>query len=188
MKNLEPEIIIFDTEFTAWEGSMVRNYDKPNEHREIVQIGAIKVSTKDFTELETFEIFVKPEINPILSDYFKDLTKITQEQADNGLGFQEALSQFKNFIGSTPCYSFGGDESVFHENCELLQLEYPLTDDQFFDMRQYFISHGIDATKYSSGSITEAFGVPRPVGQHNALVDCRSMIDGLKLLKEKNAS
>lgn len=185
---LESEIIIFDTEFTAWEGSMVRNYDKPNEHREIVQIGAVKISTKDFKELETFEIFVKPKVNPVLSDYFKNLTKITQKQADGGVSFSEAMSKFKDFISATSCYSFGGDERVFRENCELLEIEYPLIDNKFFDIRKYFINSGIDVAKYSSGSITEAFGVPRPVGQHNALVDCRSIIDGLKLLQEKNAS
>lgn len=52
MSGLPNKIIIFDTEFTAWEGSQDRNWSRPNEFQEIVQIGALLVETKDFTELD----------------------------------------------------------------------------------------------------------------------------------------
>ena len=36
------QIIIFDTEFTAWEGSAQRNWSFDWEYREIIQIAAVK--------------------------------------------------------------------------------------------------------------------------------------------------
>ena len=52
--NLQPKIIIFDTEFTAWEGSLARNWNGPGEYREIIQIGAILVDTQNLQELDFF--------------------------------------------------------------------------------------------------------------------------------------
>ena len=47
MKNffdlLPEKFIIFDTEYTAWEGSQERNWSDDDEYMELVQIGALKV-------------------------------------------------------------------------------------------------------------------------------------------------
>ena len=62
--------IVFDTEFTSWEGSMENNWSREGEHRELVQIGALKIS--DGKIIDKLDILVKPQINPILSDYFEN--------------------------------------------------------------------------------------------------------------------
>ena len=43
---LPDTFIIFDTEFTAWEGSQERKWSGENEFRELVQISAIRVKKK----------------------------------------------------------------------------------------------------------------------------------------------
>ena len=65
---------------------------------EIIEIGAVKVNSSGET-LEEFNCFVKPTINPILSDFCKELTSITQEDVDNGLSRKEALLKFQEFCG-----------------------------------------------------------------------------------------
>ena len=35
--------VFYDTEYTSWEGAMQRNWSGPNEHRELVQLSAIRV-------------------------------------------------------------------------------------------------------------------------------------------------
>ncbi len=35
--------IIFDLEFTAWEGSVAHRWSRPGEFTELVQIGALKI-------------------------------------------------------------------------------------------------------------------------------------------------
>ena len=97
----EDKALIFDLEFTSWPGSNERNWSLPEEDREIIQIGAIKIElTGKMRELDSFQILVRPLKNPILSDYFVDLTGITQDKVEkNGVLFPVALSQFVNFIG-----------------------------------------------------------------------------------------
>ena len=48
------KIVVFDLEYTAWEGSMGRCWSEDWEHREIVQIGAVLVdAAADFEQLDT---------------------------------------------------------------------------------------------------------------------------------------
>lgn len=46
---LPETFIIFDTEYTSWEGSQERNWNGENEFRELVQISAIRVKKKGNT-------------------------------------------------------------------------------------------------------------------------------------------
>ena len=75
-----PEAIIFDTEFTAWRGSMERGWRGPAELREVVQIGAVAIDVDSFEEVASFSVLIKPLHNPVLSDYLVALTRITNER------------------------------------------------------------------------------------------------------------
>ena len=67
MFNLPKKIVVFDTEFTAWEGSLERDWRGEDEYREIVQIGAVIVETDNFDELDSFSVFVKPKVKRVKS-------------------------------------------------------------------------------------------------------------------------
>lgn len=51
--------------------------------REIISVGFI-VADKNFSVKENFQSFVKPARNPILTEYCKNLTGITQAEVDGG--------------------------------------------------------------------------------------------------------
>lgn len=179
---LQNEIVIFDTEFTAWEGSMERGWNGENEYREIVNIGGIKVNTKTFEEIDSFTVFVKPKINPELSEYFIKLTGITQECIDmHGVVYSKALEMFDEWVGMSHAYSYGGDEKVLKENCDLLGISFPCKN-IFFDVRHIFLRNGIQVEKFHSGNIVEAFGQTSTRSEHTALNDARTILDGLRLL------
>lgn len=186
MLELLPEVILFDLEYTAWEGSQERNWSGDNEFREVVQIGAIKIETETFTELDSFSWFVKPLKNPTLSKYFKDLTGVNQEQVDlEGVKLESMLDNFKKWCGTLPIYSFGGDEGVLKENIQLLGIDFSFQAFNFNDVRELFNKYGVNAEDYMSSTITEAFGVKSPYKGHDALNDSRTIALGLKLLSDK---
>ena len=110
------KVVIFDLEYTSWPGSNERNWSLLEEDREVIQIGATKIEvTGNMQEVDSFQIIVKPLKNPVLSDYFVDLTSITQERVEReGVLFPIALSRFISFIGELPVgiCSNGGDEEV----------------------------------------------------------------------------
>lgn len=176
--------VLWDTEYTAWEGSAERNWNGENEDQEIVQISAIKVSREKLEEVENISLFIKPTIHTELSSYFTNLTGITQKDVEEGVSFEEGLESFKKFIKDLPCYSYGNDESVLRVNYNLHNRTWDL-DDSFFDARDIFSKLGVDVDKYSSGTISEAFGEKNKGRNHNALDDSRSMLQALQIAKSR---
>ena len=138
----EDKAMVFDLEFTSWPGSNERNWSLPNEDREIIQIGAVKIETTgDMREVDSFQILVRPLKNPILSDYIVNLTEITQEKVEKeGILFPLALSRFINFIGEHPIdiLSNGGDEEVIEENCQIHNIPFLSIFKKSTDLKIYF--------------------------------------------------
>lgn len=193
MFDLSRRIVIFDVECTTWDGAAARGWSDPGEHRELVQLGAAVVETKNFTELLTFKTLVKPKINPILSSYFTKLTGITQKEVDKyGVDFAEFLHRFYEWSRRAELYSFDKvdgsrlfDRDVLIENCDLYGLEFPFRMERFYNINEIFVRHGIVVKQ--SGRAPEAFGEEPKRRPHDALNDVRGLIRGLQLLKQKVA-
>ena len=103
-----------------------RNWSGPNEEKELVQIGALKVKKfgKTIKIIDKFNIYIKPIINPKLSSYFINLTNINQKKIDEeGISFKKALKLFYEFCkdeyGKIKLYSYGNDFDIIKENLKL---------------------------------------------------------------------
>lgn len=188
MFDLPDRIIIYDTEYTTWEGALERDWNGPGECKEVVDIGAVCVETKNFTELENFHVFVKPRRNPLLSDYFVKLTGITQQEVDeNGVNFPEALNSFVGWCGESHIYSFGSDEKVIEENCRLVGISFPFSHSRCHDVRDIFMRYGVPAHDYYSSTIVRAFEEEPVRSGHTGVSDARTIVDGLRLLSKRLA-
>ncbi|MDO8601250.1 MAG: 3'-5' exonuclease [bacterium] len=190
MLGLKKKVVLFDIECTTWEGAAARDWSGPGEHRELVQLGAAIVETKSFTEISTFSFLVKPRINPVLSDYFINLTGITQEQIEGALNFSVVLEIFRYWCKGYQMYTFDKvgssrlfDRDVLVENCDLYGIEFPFDLERFHNINEIFHRHGYAVKQ--SGAAPEAFGVKPPARSHDALNDVRGLILGLKLLSER---
>jgi len=83
--------VIFDLEATCVKDRKV------GFTNEIIEIGAVKLD-EDLHQVDTFQTFIKPTINPHLSEFCINLTTISQQDVDNGVDFAEALQQFAHWI------------------------------------------------------------------------------------------
>lgn len=189
LPELPVQFILFDTEYTAWEGAQERKWTGPNEHREIVQIGAIRVNGKTLAEGgDPFDVFVKPVRNPTLSTFFTNLTGITQETVErDGVDFSSAINRFAAWSGELPLASWGNDPMMLAENCHLAQIPFPFRPERFFDIRTVFGAGGIRADQYYSSTIVRAFGKEPERRGHSGLNDSRTILDGLRLLRSADA-
>jgi hypothetical protein len=119
------EIIIYDLEYTTWHGAIERNWSKENEIREITWIAAILVDVNTLQEIDSLDCIIKPTMNPVLSEYFIDLTGLTQQKVDKkGISFFEGVREFQRFVNSRPIVCHGGDTVVFLENFQLKNLKF----------------------------------------------------------------
>ncbi|MCC6370556.1 MAG: exonuclease domain-containing protein [Bacteroidia bacterium] len=111
--------IIVDLEATCWEKK------SPTDVNEIIEIGAVCVDEHKNIQSE-FCAFIKPTLNPKLSEFCKSLTTITQENVDAAETFDVTLQKFKNWVNTQDEYilcSWGFyDKQQFESDCRLHQL------------------------------------------------------------------
>ena len=172
--------IIYDTEFTSWPGAQERDWSGENEHRELVQIAAIRINANTLCEIDQpFNMLIAPRLNPILSDYFIDLTGITQADLDRySTTFEDAYTAFCTYCGNSPAYAFGRDDHVINENITLYALTDHLPAFESHTLVPWFennIPEIFNGTGVCSGTLARAVGADLNAPAHNALNDVRSI-------------
>lgn len=188
--------IIFDTEYTTWKGCQENGWHG-KQKKEIVQISALKISDK-LEVLKEFNQLCKPSINPILSDYFVQLTHITNEQVQkNGIPFPDVFKNFKKFVGHDICLShawgknklYYADGNIVQENLKLNHL--PINKSiQYKNIapifKKLYKKHHIKIEKQASGEIIQLLNIKsthQNLNPHNALFDVYSILLGLRYFK-----
>ncbi len=112
--------IIVDLEATCWA-------QKDHNHKnEIIEIGAVCINEERQTE-SRFSEFVRPILNPRLSEFCTGLTTITQKDIDAADTFGQVVARFKSWIDLEEDYvlcSWGFyDRSQFASDCQLHHLD-----------------------------------------------------------------
>ncbi len=181
-------IIIYDTEYTAWDGSFQRDWSEPWEHRELVQIGAVKLDlTHGFPETDCLSLLLQPQINPQLSEYFINLTGITQAAIETeGFLFPAALERFLQFAGNeTPLISNHEDYLVLEENCQLHQTTLPVEKTRFLNANP-FLSHYTNTKEVISSDLPSITGTTHAGKAHDALDDARAIAEAIRRISAAN--
>jgi inhibitor of KinA sporulation pathway (predicted exonuclease) len=112
------DYIVLDLEATCWKN----NFGKVNE---IIEIGALKFN-KDGAYVDEFSAFVRPRLNPILSEFCKQLTSIKQEDTDRADDFPTVINEFIHWIGKEyTLLSWGAyDKNQLIKDCRLHDLDH----------------------------------------------------------------
>jgi inhibitor of KinA sporulation pathway (predicted exonuclease) len=110
-------VVVLDIEATCWKDRDLGS--------EVIEIGAVR------DDGEEFQAFIKPTKNPLLSDYCKELTHITQEQVDSAEKFHEVVKRFIAWAGDRMIVSWG-DYDKF-----MLKRQYK----EYFNGGEWFFEH-----------------------------------------------
>lgn len=81
---------------------------------EIIEFPIVLIDLKSLKIIDTFQTFVKPLTNPILSKFCTELTGITQSQVDNAPTFPEALELVNQWLLKS-CSNF--KPSILDDTC-----------------------------------------------------------------------
>ncbi|NXQ45241.1 ERI2 exoribonuclease, partial [Catharus fuscescens] len=84
-------LIVLDFEATCWG-------DRGQRGPEIIEFPAVLLNTSTGVIESEFHMYVQPQEHPILSEFCKELTGITQNQVDEGVPLNICLSQFLKWI------------------------------------------------------------------------------------------
>ncbi|MEX1112750.1 MAG: 3'-5' exonuclease [Candidatus Andersenbacteria bacterium] len=182
--DLPKQFVVFDLEWTAWEGSQQRQWSGLNEYREVYDIGAVLVEGEDFEIIDTYRQLVTFELTPTLPEYSQQLTGIIQADIDqNGILFSKALPAFDAFTRGHDLYNWGvGDPQAIAESCQLKNVSNPF-EGRVHDIRPVFMQQGIPVEHYMSSTIVEYFGKENKRTAHQGLDDATNIVEALRLLQ-----
>ncbi|MCF7887559.1 MAG: exonuclease domain-containing protein, partial [Candidatus Omnitrophica bacterium] len=82
--------IIIDLEATCWNTSIKKD-------NEIIEIGAVLID-KDYNKIGEYQTFIKPVKNPVLSEFCKELTSISQKDVDSAQEFPLGFKKFTSWL------------------------------------------------------------------------------------------
>lgn len=182
-------LVVFDLEWTSWSGFMQSGWSQPGRHREIIQIGAVRLDGgSGYAEQAGFELLVRPEINRELSPYITRLTGITQQNMhDDAVDLPVALSRFAAFCDGAGLLCCNGDDDVvISENCRLQEISCPgVFKRPMVNLRPLFIeTTGVSDRDLSSCDLSAYFGLTAAGASHTALADAREIAAALRHLDQ----
>ena len=182
------QVVIVDLEYTAWEGSLERGWSAPNEHREVIQVGAVRLEATKFHVLEHFASFVRPKLNPVLSDYIVRLTGITNRLLlEHGIPYPDALAGFAAFAGPDGLIlANGSDGAVLRENCAIHGIPETFPAGRVLNIRAALVrATGLRAEELVSCELPALLGVGPPPERHSALLDANAIAIALAELRRR---
>lgn len=117
--------IIYDLEATCWRGR------PPGGHNEVIEIGAVKID--EYAQVvSSFNKFIKPLVNPVLSSFCKKLTSISQENVDSAKLFDKTSQEFIDWMTEDDeeyflCAWGQFDQQLLINDCNLHKIDYSWT-------------------------------------------------------------
>ena len=146
--------------------------------REIIEIGAVKLDDSG-QEIGEFTQYVKPEFGKI-TDYYANLTGITNEKVADAPHFLEAMGRFYDWIGKEDytIYSWSNSDSIQISKEAALKQE---KDERLTQMLEHWVDYqvvfgrllGIEK-KVGLMDAVHAIGEQFEGNQHDALWDARN--------------
>lgn len=121
---MKKSLLVLDLESTCYE----RGKEPPNFFSEIIEIGAVLLNLETLKLEWDFQAIVKPTLHPLLSDFCRQLTTITQEEIEKGIPLVEAFENLKSKLKNEN-YIFASwgfyDQRQIQRNCTKFQIPYP---------------------------------------------------------------
>ena len=181
-------LICLDLEYTCWENSMRDNWPDPKFPAEVIQVGMASFNMAKSQYLDKFSSYVRPVLNPRLSDYCINLLQIPQSTIDNSPALPEVIDQISSFVNgynkdSTLVCAYGPDCKRFADDAARHYRDRPLDSFTYLNLQQE-AGKILGRTDKLPGRdyIKEHFQLPPSENRHDALddaLDVKLLLDTL---------
>ena len=91
-------VLCLDTEFTCWENSLRDGWSDPEFPPEILQIGLAGYDNTSGETISEYVSFVRPVLNRELSDYCKNLLRLSQQTIDQACSLPVIVTEIENYL------------------------------------------------------------------------------------------
>lgn len=173
---------VIDLEATCWD----RNDPNLQPH-EIIEIGAILLD-ENYEYINEFDQFIKPRNNPILSEYCKDLTSITQNDTDNAPTLKAAIIKLTEWLGSSENVIFCSwgyfDKDQLLKECDAHMIDYPFNTDHI-NIKEQFSKIMERTKKMGLQKALRILNIPFNGTPHRGIDDAKMIAKVFKIIMQK---
>lgn len=140
---------------------------------EIIQIGAVKLN-EQLKEVDSFNVMVRPKFYTKMNRKIEELTSISNEDLEKGVCFEEAIKQFKEWIGKESIILTWGpcDVEVLEDNLIVHEMDYSWIPEEFDAQLMFDFQETMEDKNYSLDYAMYYFNL-RGIKAHDALNDAR---------------
>ena len=165
------DLIVVDLEATCWDTS------RPRNHMEVIEIGAVRLD-EALTVVDEFDAFVRPVVEPKLSQFCTALTTIKQADVDGADMFPAVFARFIEWIGDGPyrlCSWGFFDVGQFRLDCTRFGLVFPgLFESEHLNIKQVFADwKGV--RRCGMTAALDLLGLPLAGTLHRGIDDARNI-------------
>lgn len=188
---LAPYYLVLDFEATC------NTVNAPDYPHEIIEFPAVLVSSKNKAIVDTFQSYVRPEINPALSDFCIQLTGISQAIVDAADTFPVVLQKFEEWMAQHGLHSqhkciivTDGPWDMaqfFHGQCKIAGVKYPSWAKRWLNIRKAFRNYYKKKMHYNLKAMLETLGLEFEGRPHCGLDDARNIARILLVLMDEHA-
>lgn len=165
--------LVIDVETTSSDDGSV-----PKKEREIIEIGAVLVDAHTLNPVDEFQSFVRPVRHPVLTEFCRTLTTITQMQVDQAPTFPAALEELcHRMIGEGVLFCSWGDfdRHQFRYNCEYHGIAYPFGKEHLNLKRAFSEAQGTKR-RLGMAQALRRVGLPLEGTHHRGIDDARNIV------------
>lgn len=153
----------------------------PREEMEIIEFGGVLLDKeKNWEEVDRLEFFIKPEVHPVLTEFCKELTKITQEQVDGGIPYEQASYitgryQLERANNMAWCSWGAFDKNIMVQNGGMHDLPSLLNPGKHFNLKVWYSSLNMTKKGFGLDKAVTREGLEFLGQHHRALSDAENV-------------
>jgi 3'-5' exoribonuclease 1 len=165
--------LVLDLEATCCDQETIKRHQM-----EIIEIGAVMVAAQNLTVIDEFQTFIKPVRYPVLTEFCKSLTSITQEQVNQAPSYVEAVTLLKQWLSNYPNAVFGSwgdyDRNQFKQDSKFHNVPFPIAYPHV-NLKQVFSKAQGLPKRYGMAEALQLAGVALEGTHHRGIDDARNI-------------
>lgn len=167
MRRTEPDgpILVLDLEATCREND-------PDWMYEVIEVGAVLV--RGDVKEDFWQSFVRPTVNPVLTEFCRELTGIHQEDVDSADSFGEVMRRLASWLQGRGVVAWGSwgasDARLLADECARSGVRSPLEGVAHINIKKDFAARR-RIRQVGLRKASELAGLPGSQERHRALSD-----------------
>ena len=155
---------------------------------EIIEIGAVMLEAETLIIIDEFQSFIKPVRHPMLTEFCKSLTSISQVQVDRAPTYPEAIALLKNWLSGYSNGVFGSwgdfDRKQFQQDSNFHKVPFPIAYPHV-NLKQLFSEKLGLRKRYGMAKALQLAGLPLEGTHHRGIDDARNIAKLLPYILER---